>query len=145
MLKTYRVLSGTHSEPGKVIYKAGQTFQSYADLDTMFPGKFETVGAGTAPTAPPVAPTTASVATKAPKPTKTPNPNPEPLAGVTKPAGREVTMHFPEAVEQQFRVFKQADGRYNVYDSENMAKPVNPEPLAKPEIDATIRSTLMGG
>jgi hypothetical protein len=150
-MKSYKVKAGSHQEGGK-IYKAGDVVQSYNDLDHMFPGKFEVLGDRVHSSAPaPVISTGGNVARNS-APQARPveaeeepeEANPPPLAAKAKPTGRDVTKHFPKAVEEDFRVYKTPAGNYNVYDADNLAKPCNPRPISKAEVDACIRSTLAG-
>jgi hypothetical protein len=145
----YKVRFGTHREHG-VIYKSGEIFESYSDLTKMFPGRFEVID-GKALVAP--EPMTKALV----RPVKGRNQaavdldvtadaelddnNPPPLAPA-KPEGKDVTKHFPKAVEEDFRVYKLQDGSYNVFDADDLSRPVNDEKLTKPEINTCIRGVL---
>ena len=169
----FKVMTGMHYVGGRG-FSAGATFDSYEPLDRMFPGKIarvqDAVPDGEATTtagmtdaekiaaheaaiarlkarsprsSPPTRPQAAPVAPEAPVTEPT---DPPETAGA--PAGRDVTVHFPKAKEENFKVFRIGGAGkvllFNVYDAENMGKPVNPRPIEKDEIDNCVRAALAG-
>ena len=138
-MKHYKVIFGTHREDG-VVYKAGEVVSTHTPLHTMFPGRFEVVGAGTAPErqAPAQKPAQANVGPQAPVVADEDEaPNAPPLAN----KGRDVTKAFPKAVEEAFQVFKTSDGTYNVYDEDVKC---NAKPLVKTDVNPCILAALAG-
>lgn len=57
------------------------------------------------------------------------------------PAGRNVTPSFKKVEEQDYRVYKTADG-YFVYDDDDLTKPVNPVAVTKPAVQGLVDADL---
>ena len=144
----YKVIHGSHGHAKKV-YERGEVFESFDPLETMFPGKFEIVGAG-APVAVPAEtmPNTPSrqlkprqQAVEVAKPAVE-SPNQPSLS--SGPEGQDVTKRFPRAAEESYRVYHLDDGTYNIYDDEDLSRPVNAAPVAKAQVNAVIKTALVG-
>ena len=128
----YRVIEGSHDQYGK-IYSKGDVLDVDMDLIAMFPNKFEKASKEVPITKAPAAPT--DIIPMVPQ--KNP---PAPLQKEEKTnRGKDVTEKFPDAVDMDFKVFIKNRKHY-VYDVDDMAKPINSEPLKKGEVKAFIES-----
>jgi len=136
---TFRIKKGcgAHSEPAKEgeearMYEAGDLIETEKDLCALFPGKFERVE---------VFPN---------KPEPTPEPEPEeqeekeedtPAKEERHPLGRDVTDSFPEAKEEDLKVFADG-GAYSVVEPDEDNKPLNEKPLKKRSVSTFIKKYL---
>lgn len=167
----YKLKSGTHGMPDGRMYRKDDVIESEADLTTKFVNKFERVDPQVPPSAPYLqdhAPTrpdeepqregfSAEVAevlqegaTEALEPVADAKPQEaaaEPAQPRTAPTTkrlkpRDVTKHFPEAVEQDFRVTKTGK-QYFVWDIDDPDEPLNAEGVTtKADVRRVIQEAL---
>jgi hypothetical protein len=62
----------------------------------------------------------------------------EPAAGPPKesPLGEDVTDSFPKVKKEGMHVFRNAAGKHSVTTAKELGKPLNPQPLEGPKVDA---------
>jgi hypothetical protein len=138
----FRVTGGTLVHEGKTYYK-DDIVHTNAALDKAFGDGIERVvqeearPAPAAESAPPPAGAGSAPSTDAP-PKAVAGPKPVSKAALKK-LGVEVTDRFPRAIDEDYRVFRRGK-EYWVYDVDDLAAPVNAEPLNRSEVDATILS-----
>jgi len=139
---------GNHAQKdpktGKVtIYKSedGCVIESDSDLVKKFPGKFERVKAFD-PAAEAAAQTEEEEVEEAPQPSAPSNK--KPAKKTTKPkksVGKDVTEKFPEAKEEDFKVFLKGSA-YVVTEADDPSVPLNKKLLKKKEVMSFIKEYL---
>ena len=148
----YQLIGGQHEQFGKT-YKKGDVIDTPIDLCKLFRGKFQRViteggspvavqlvqPQGKAPASPekPPAPST-------PKEDGAPKTSEKAGSGATKDVrGRNATEHFPQAVDDDFAVFKK-NRVYFVYDVDDPDIALNKDGLKKAEVGPFIQKHLEG-
>ena len=146
----FTVLCRNYVDGDGVKYERGSVVESPHPLDKMFRGGFRRQDGATKVKAPvveavPSVPSETEPLKVAPKavvkevpPTRVREERPPALE-----RGRKVTRSFPLAVDEDYHVFKR-DGKYFVYDVDEMESPINSEGLQKDEVDACIRKARGG-
>lgn len=147
----YQVLEGSHYHDGR-LHGKGDVIQTNVDLIAQFPNKFLKVGDSTPPTNSPaplvlgpagshgvdeskLPPKDLALTSEKPKPEK---------KGATKseaPKGKDVTDKFPDAAEEDFKVFKN-EGQYFVYDADDLSQPKNEQGVDKAGVAGVVKKAL---
>lgn len=151
-LHRFEVLAGAHSQDGHVFHK-GEIVTSATDLCAQFINKFRRLdvaeptvqsvaqevgmlvggpGPATAQDSPPIVAGQGKATSGEGKPQE---------SQPTAPTGKDVTAQFEKAAEQDFKVFKR-DGKFFVYDGDNLSKPVNAEGVVKAAVDGVVAGAL---
>lgn len=155
----FEILNGSHSQSGR-LYRKGDVVESSTDLTVQFVNKFQKVTDGRAVSkgvvlnsSQPALSAAEKKAGKEQKPSDAAGDEKEIIepgaqadkldtsgsssdatgsseSGDAAPKGKDVTDQFPEAVEQEFKVYKDKSG-YRVYDGDDMSKPINDESIEK--------------
>lgn len=55
--------------------------------------------------------------------------------------GKDVTSRFPAAVEQDCKVFRNADG-YSIFDADDLSEPLNKRAVRKEEVEAFVAAEM---
>lgn len=140
-LYRFQVVAGVHIEGGRE-YKTGEIITSPHDLTATFRGKFrplddvQSVASAVGP----------SVGAPVPATPENPDQTSGNDANADKkapPAGKDVSDEFPIAGDEDYKVFQLDDETFNVYDADDLASPVNAEPLkTKSAVTKAIKADL---
>jgi len=116
----YRLLVGNHQDERGRGYVANDIVQSSRPLDRVFPNKFELLKEE-------------SIAKETPvKPVKIKQKEPE---------GINVTGDFPDALVNDFKVYRKSRWHY-VYAADDLSRPLNNKGLTSKKINSFIQSNL---
>lgn len=143
----FKVKSGAHDDGKGRIYHRGEIVESPHDLTKAFRNSFERVPDNT-PATKNTALARVTVPNDAPPETVYPVENEPTLeddsasdTGEVTPTGMDVTGVFPAAKDQDFKVFKR-EGKYFVYDADDLTKPFNETGVKKAGVAAVITAAL---
>jgi hypothetical protein len=141
----YKLLLGTHMHHGERL-KAGDVIESAYDLTKVFVNKYVRVDDFAAPVASQGDNPAPGRPVRHPAGPGRPQAKPQAPPAIQKSAtdvalGRDVTKNFPQAVDEDFKVYKKGTV-YFVYDLDDVSSPLNAEGVAKTEVDAIIQEAL---
>jgi hypothetical protein len=133
----YKVLAGQHMHFDK-LYKKGDVIETDLDLLSLFENKFQRVHEQ--PTVPvksetPVTPVTVEKVADGNVISHT---NPVEKTEPEVNRGVDVTKNFPKAVDEDFLIFREKKNCHYIYDPDDMAAPINKEPLVRSDIEKYI-------
>ena len=144
-MKRYKVLEGSHGE-GSRLYAKGEVFESEADLEKIFPGRFQCLGDALEKGPDPVQDLEneeeRQISQDSPQETtEEPPQEQEPLPTIE---GELVDGEFKFSPEDTGLHVYQRGNRYFVYDIDNLEKPLNSKGLQKSKVQKFLNAQCEG-